>query len=50
MAAVLLVMVGTSLRACSRRRSRTYSASRERTIAEQLVQDQIEEIRRMPFS
>ena len=50
MAAVLLVMVGTSLSGVLASSVATYSASRERTLAEQLIQDQIEAIRRMPFS
>jgi Tfp pilus assembly protein PilV len=50
MAVVLLVMVGTSLSGVLASAVANYSASRERTIAEQLVQDQIESIRRMPFS
>ena len=50
MAVVLLVMVGTSLSGVLASAVANYSASRERTIAEQLVQDQIEAMRRMPFS
>src|SRR5262245_17562067 len=50
MAVVLLVMVGTSLSGVLASAVANYSASRERTLAEQLVQDQIEAIRRMPFS
>ena len=50
MAVVLLVMVGTSLSGVLASAVANYSASRERTIAEQLAQDQIEAMRRMPFS
>src|SRR5262249_42533790 len=50
MAATLLVMVGTTLSGVLASSVVTYSSSRERTIAEQLVQDQVEAIRRMPFS
>ena len=46
MAVVLLVMVGTSLSGVLASAVANYSASRERTIAEQLVQDQIEAMRR----
>jgi Tfp pilus assembly protein PilV len=50
MATVLLMVVGTSLSGVLASSVTTYSASRERTLAQQLVQDQIESIRRMPFS
>jgi Tfp pilus assembly protein PilV len=50
MAAVLLVMVGTSLSGMLASSIVTYKSSRERTLAEQLAMDQIEAIRRMPFS
>src|SRR3954452_2712940 len=50
MAAVLLMVVGTSLSGVLASSVATYSSSRERTLAEQLTQDQIEAIRRMPFS
>jgi hypothetical protein len=43
-------MVGTSLSGLLASAVANYSSSRERTIAEQLVQDQIEAMRRVPFS
>jgi Tfp pilus assembly protein PilV len=50
MAAVLLLAVGTTLSGVLASSVATYSAARERTLAEQLVMDQVEAIRRMPFS
>jgi Tfp pilus assembly protein PilV len=50
MAVVLLVMVGTSLSGVLASAVANYSSSRERTLAEQLAQDQIEAMRRIPFS
>jgi hypothetical protein len=50
MAAVLLMMVGTSLSGVLASSVVTYSSARERTLAQQFAMDKIEEIRRMPFS
>jgi type II secretory pathway pseudopilin PulG len=50
MAAVLLMMVGTSLSGVLASSVVTYNNSREKTLAQQLAMDQIEAIRRMPFS
>ena len=50
MAAVLLLTIGTTISGLLASSVSTYSSSRQRTLAEQLTQDQIEAIRRMPFS
>jgi hypothetical protein len=50
MAAVLLMMVGTSLSGLLASSVVTYSSAREKTLAQQFAMDKIEEIRRMPFS
>src|SRR4051812_35309891 len=50
MAMVLLVMVGTSLSGLLASAVANYGTARERTLSEQLVQDEIEAIRRTPFS